>query len=116
MAYADKKYWFTQKVTVWWIETVFCSHHLKTHWNVYTSLIIDNCSAHKYFEDSDVARKFGLPDKLCIILLPPNLTSRIQPADMGIIAVLKVGYKLFMVRSLIVVYEDQNFKEIDTAQ
>ena len=113
---ADKKSWFTYKITVWWINTVFWPHHLKTDGNVYSLLILENCSSHKDLDESEVARKFGLLDKLCIILLPPNLTSRIQPADMGIIAALKVGYKLFMVRSLIVVYEDQNFKEIDTAQ
>ena len=49
-------------------------------------------------------------------LLPPSLTSRIQSADMGIIEVLKVGYKFFMVRRLLAVYEDQNFTEIDTAR
>ena len=67
-------------------------------------------------DDSDVVRKFGLPDKLCIIFLPPNIKSRIQPTDMGIIAVLKVGYKLFMVRILLAVYEDQTFTEIYIAR
>ena len=104
------------KIIVWWIKTVFWPHHLKTHGNVYALLILDNFSAHKYLDDSDVARKFGLTDKLCIIFLPPYLTSLIQPADMGIIAVLKVGHKISMVRKLLAVYEDQTFTENDTAQ
>ena len=48
----------------------------------------------------------------CALFLPPTLTSHIQPADMGIIAVLKAGYKLFMVRRLLVVYENQIFRGI----
>ena len=88
---------------------------MKTHRKFYALLILDNCSAHKDLNDSDVARKFGLPDKWCIIFLPPNLTSRIQPEDMGIIAVLKVGYKFFMVRRLLDAYEDHFFTDIDTA-
>ena len=88
---------------------------MKTHGNFNALLIIDNCSAHKDLDDSDVARKFGLLDKLCIFLLP-NLTSHIQPADMGIITVLKVGYKSFTVRRLLAVYEDQNHTEIYTSR
>ena len=110
------KIWFTQKIIVWRIKRVFWTHHLKTHGNVYALLILDNFSAHKYLDDSDVARKFGLTDKLCIIFLPPYLTSRIQPADMGIISVLKVGYKFFMVRRLLAMYEYQTFTDIDTAR
>ena len=35
---------------------------------------------------------------------------------MGIIAVLKVGHKISMVRKLLAVYEDQTFTEIDTSR
>ena len=106
----------TQKSTVWWINIVFWSHHLKAHGNVYALLILDNCIAHKYLYDRDVVRKFGLPDKLWIVFLPPNCTSNIQPAGMDVIEVLWVGYKLFMVRRLLDVYEDHNFTDIDTSR
>ena len=109
------KAWFTQKIIVWWIKRVFWPHHLKIHGNVYASLIFDNFSSHKHLDNSDVATKFGLQDKWCIFL-SANLTSCIQPADMGIIAVLRVRYKLFMVRRLLAVYEDQCFTDIDTAR
>ena len=95
MDYADKKAWFAQKITVWWIKTVSWPHHLKTHRNFNALLILDNWSAQKYLDDSDVTRKVVLQDKLCIVVSPPNIASRIQPADLGIIAVLKVGYNLF---------------------
>ena len=72
--------------------------------------------AQKYLDNSDAARKFGLLDKLCIIFLPPNITSRIQPTYMGIISVLKVRYKFFMIIRLLAVYEDQSFTDIDTAR
>ena len=94
----------------------FWPHHLKTHENVYALLILDNCSAHKHLYDSDLARKFVLPDNLCIIFLPLNLTSCIEPADMGIIEVFKVVCKLFIIRSFLAAYEDQTFTDIDTAQ
>ena len=79
----------------------FWPHHLKTNENVYALLILDNCSAHKHLYDSDLARKFVLPDNLCIIFLPLNLTSCIEPADMGIIEVFKVVCKLFIIRSFL---------------
>ena len=94
----------------------FWPHHLKAHRNVYALLILDNCSEHKYLDESDVAGEFVLPDKLCIIFLRPNLTSRIQPAYIGIISVLKVRYKFFIVRRLYAVYKDQNFTETDAAR
>ena len=50
---------------------------------------------------------------MIVIFLPPNLTSRIQPADTGMITVLKVGYKVFIVNELLDVYEDQMFADID---
>ena len=58
----------------------FGAHHLKTHGNVYALLILDNCSAHKYLDDINVARKFGLLDKLCIFfnLLTSHLVFNLQ--------------------------------------
>ena len=71
-----QKPWFAQIVTVWRIKKVFGPYHLKTHRNVYALLILNNCSGQKDLDDSDVARKFLLRDKL-YICLPPNITSRI---------------------------------------
>ena len=86
-----KTSWFTHKITAWWIKTMFWPNNLKTQGNFYVLLILYNFSAHKDLYDSDVVNKFGLLDKLYIIFLSPNLPSRIQPADISIIAVLKVG-------------------------
>jgi hypothetical protein len=49
---------------------------------------LDNFSGHKALSQAG-----GLPDKLHIICLPADMASNHQPADMGIIAGLKVGYK-----------------------
>ena len=75
ISYKNKeKVWFTLKVTVWWIKTVFSPHHLKINGNVNAILILENCSAHKDLDGSDVKKKFGLLDKFIILFLPPNLT------------------------------------------
>ena len=79
-------------------------------------LIIDNGSAHKDLCGSDFAKEFGLPDTLTIIFLPPNLTSRIKPTDMGITEVLKIGYTVFMVNKLLDMYKYQSFADINLAR
>ena len=76
-----------------------------------TILTLNNYIAQKEL-DSDVANKFVLLDNFIIIFLPPNLTSRIQPADMAITSVLKIRYKVFRVNIFLDVYEDQSFTDI----
>jgi hypothetical protein len=59
-----------------------------------------NCPAHCNI-DSD-----KLPQKLILHFFPPNCTSFLQPADMGMIACLKVGYKAEMLRRLLVICDE----------
>jgi hypothetical protein len=47
-----------------------------------------------------------LPKMLRIIFFPPNLTSRHQPADMGMIASLKVGYKFYLLSTLLAIFDE----------
>ena len=64
-------------------------------------LILDNCSAHNI----DMS---NIPPRLTIKFLPPDVTSRHQPADMGMIAAaLKVGYKAMFLRYLLDIVFDK---------
>ena len=95
--------WFTQKITAWWILNFFWPWHLRRRGDVRCILLLDNCSAHK---DVDLVENYVKPPNLTILFFPPNLTSRHQPADMGLIAVLKVGYKSRMLQVLLDLYDD----------
>ena len=55
-------------------------------------LIVDNCTAHVTVN--------GLTNTK-VIFLPPNCTSKLQPADQGIIQNLKVCYRQTMVRRML---------------
>ena len=48
-----------------------------------------------------------IPTRLTIKFLLPNVTSRHQPADMGMIAALKVGYKAMFLRSLLEIFDNE---------
>ena len=60
---------------------------MKTRKSCKVLLLVDNCSAH-----GNIAT---LPDlsHVEVHFLPPNITSRFQPLDAGIIAAVKMGYK-----------------------
>jgi hypothetical protein len=45
--------------------------------------------------------------KLIIFLLSPNMTSNHQSADMGMIASLKVGYKMRMLEKLLAIFDEE---------
>ncbi|MGH7954417.1 MAG: hypothetical protein ACREOZ_00495, partial [Gloeomargaritales cyanobacterium] len=52
-----------------------------------------------------------LPTNLVIEICPANCTSFMQPADMGMIARLKIGYKALMLRKLLAICDDQELYE-----
>ena len=93
------KAWFDKVVTKWWIESVFWSDHAIKNENKNCILILDNCSAHK-IEYSTFS------PHLTVKFLPPNVTSGHQPADMGMIAGLKIGYKGNYLRSLLRIFDE----------
>jgi len=55
-------------------------------------MIIDNCPAHP---------KMSSLEAITLIFLPPNVTSRLQPCDMGIIKNLKVKYHELVAQRLL---------------
>ena len=96
--YNQKNAWFDREVTLVWIRRVLWPNHLDKHGDKHCILLLDNCSAHKIDETR-------LPRKLHIVFLPPNVTNTHQPADMGMIASLKVGYKSKMLMGLLDVFD-----------
>jgi DDE superfamily endonuclease len=100
MAYTNQRSaWFDKNVTNWWIRTVFILHHASRHGHSHCILLLDNFSGHMI----DQSR---LPDWLHILFLPPKMTNTYQPADMGMIAALKVGYKATMLRMLLDIFDE----------
>ena len=100
MAYMDQKNaWFDREITRWWINKVFWPHYQNKFGNSDCILLLDNCSAHHGLDDATI------PKYIRIVYLPPNVTSRHQPADMGMIASLKCGYKLTMLEKLLAIFD-----------
>jgi hypothetical protein len=91
---------FDKEVTTVWINTVLWPLHLKHHGNVYCLLLLDNCPAPANLDSNRI------PDRLVIRFFPPNCTSFLQPADMGMIASLKLGYKAIMLKTLLSICDD----------
>jgi len=98
--YHQANAWFDKDVTVHWINRVLWPWHLEHHGNVYCLLLLDNCPAHCGLDSNK------LPKKLILLFFPPNCTSFLQPADMGMIACLKVGYKAEMLRRLLAICDE----------
>ena len=58
------------------------------------ALLVDNCSAHPKDCGSDLTN-------VLLYFLPPNVTSIIQPCDMGIIRNLKALYRKSMISRIV---------------
>jgi len=102
MPYTDQvNAWFTKEVTIYWINTVLWPWHKQHFGDVCCILLLDNCKAH-----TDL-NKSRLPQKLVIPFFPPNCTSFMQPADMGMIAGLKVGYRVLILKKLLAICDDE---------
>jgi hypothetical protein len=112
MPYKDQSNaWFDREISIWWINHVFWPWHVRKFGDVKAILLLDNCSAHTDLDES------RLPKKLIIQFLPPNVTSRHQPADMGIIAAIKVGYRTLMLCQLLALFDEPNgFKNAERAR
>lgn len=83
---------------------MFWPYHKKKHGDKYALLLLDNCSAHKFDEKK-------ISNKIIIHFFPPNVTNKHQPADMGMISTLKVGYKAYMLEKLLTIFDcDGGFK------
>lgn len=77
--------WFDKRVFLWWLKEVFSKAVRQTHGDQKVVLLLDNFSGHQ-LEASLI------PRNVIVLFFPPNMTSHIQPADMGMISTLKTGY------------------------
>ncbi|KDQ18967.1 hypothetical protein BOTBODRAFT_98136, partial [Botryobasidium botryosum FD-172 SS1] len=86
----NTKAWMTSSIFSSWLERLDAEMHRQGR---HILLLVDNASSHKYN-----------PSKIHNIrveFLPPNMTSRIQPLDAGIIRTFKAHYRrLFLHRAL----------------
>lgn len=92
---ANPTAWFNKGTTVWWFRDVFApffNAEFRTGDNVdaHCCVILDNCSAHASIQEWLDANGYNY---IHIIKLPPNVTSRHQPMDQGVIAWTKKTYK-----------------------
>ena len=60
----------------------------------FIALIVDNCTAHPKYSADDLPH-------IRLVFLPPNVTSVIQPCDMGIIRNLNANYRRKVVSKII---------------
>lgn len=89
--YANKKAWMTG--------SIFEKHMMEldkkfNEQNRSVLFLIDNCSAHP----KTVASKLK---SIKLVFFPPNMTSKVQPMDAGIIKNVKVNYRVKVVNNLI---------------
>ena len=90
---------------------MFWPWHKKTHGDVCELLLLDNCSSHKGLDDNRMTKKF------VIIFFPPNVTNENQPADMGIVAAMKVGYRTHMLSIILdIFHEPDGYKNAEVAR
>ena len=91
--------WFDRYITRWLINNVLFPYNDEQHVRGVPCIILfDNFSAHKLSdEDFDVLEERNV----FVRFLPPNITSKRKPADMGMIASLKFGYKTPMINQLL---------------
>lgn len=87
--------WSDKMVMMWWIWNVFWPFHLKENGDVPTILLLDN------FSGQTNLNKRSLPQNLEKVYFPEKVTNKHQPADIGTIANLKVGYKVSMLEMLL---------------
>ncbi|RWS05717.1 tigger transposable element-derived protein 4-like protein, partial [Leptotrombidium deliense] len=86
--YANKNAWMTAKIFQDMIKIL---------------IIIDNASSHNTFSLELKNIEF--------LFLPPNVTCKLQPLDLGVIAALKLKYRTRFVKFLIQSYETDILKQ-----
>ena len=107
---SNAKAWMTQIIFLEWLKA-FDLHVV----NYKVLLVLDNCSAHVPLEE--------LPARIqlrntCLLYLPSNMTSKIQPCDAGIIRNFKAYYRRRFNRLLLQRLEDgvDQAEKIDVLQ
>ena len=78
-------------------------------------MILDNASSH-VVSFAKVGKSCGLStlelSNMNLVLLPPNVTSIVQPLDQGIIASFKIQYKKKLLQWVLSQYDDATLKDL----
>jgi len=69
-------------------------------------VLLDNCSAHRLSDELMNENAFH------IYFFPPCITRKFQPADMGNIACIGVGYKITMLGKMLADFDDEHVIEM----
>jgi len=77
---------------------VFWPFHYAEYGDVPCILVLDNCTAHNV----DLTR---INHNIHIVFLPPKVTNKHQPADMGMIGSLKLGYRMLYLHTLLELFD-----------
>ena len=112
---ANDKAWFNMSVTQWWFREVFAPFFVENHRQEeekHCIVILDGCSAHNKIQEW--LDTHGL-SWIHVITLPPNVTSRFQPMDQGVIAWTKKSYKYMIISELLDIYDDEENMEAAVA-
>ena len=88
-------------VEVCCIQTFLWPNNIKNSVNVYFILLLYNCNMHRGLNKKISKSNCGIPEKLIVIFLLPNITSHYQHMDMGIIACFNVGYRVQLIKYLL---------------
>ena len=92
--------WFDRSITEWWLNDIFAPECRKKHGENKVILLLDNFPAHVGINDASI------PKNVILMFFPPSLTARHQPADQGMIACLKLGYKLKLLQNFLQICHD----------
>ncbi len=95
---SNAKAWMTQIIFLEWLNAF--DLHVANH---KVLLVLDNYNAHVPLEE--LLARIQLRDT-CVLYLPPNMTSKIQPCDAGIIRNFKAYYRRRFNRLLLQRFED----------
>jgi hypothetical protein len=91
---ANKKAWMTSDIFQQYVSK--WNNELRRK-NRKMLLLVDNCPVHPHIQDlSNIKLKI-----IKLVFLPPNVTSVLQPMDMGIIKSFKGYFRRFLVLQLI---------------
>ena len=106
---SNKTAWFNRGVTEWWFRDIFITWFCRKFRqdedaNANCIMILDGCSAHNGIQEFLNTNGCSF---VKVITLPPNVTSRHQPMDQGVILWTKKKYKYALVCELLDIYSNE---------
>ena len=105
---SNSKAWFNTEITQWWFQTCFDPFFRRVfteqNENLHCIVVLDGCSAH-----GDIQERLDQNGMsyIHVLTLPPNVTSRLQPMDQGVISWLKKRYKYKLISDLMKILSNE---------